>query len=144
VALSQFISKMDEQALPFFKLPRKSRPFVWTEEVEKAFDDLKRYLTSPSVMVAPDPGETLLLYATASTEVVSIVLVVEQDESCSSIMNPLVASTGSQPPSAARGPGPPASIDVGSQLLVIPWASMPPFYVTVPVTPENPVIVVRS
>jgi hypothetical protein len=42
---------------------QKSRPFVWTEEVEEAFEGLKRYLTSSPAMVAPDPSESLLLYA---------------------------------------------------------------------------------
>jgi hypothetical protein len=51
--LSQFISRLTERALPFFKLLRKSGPFVWTHEAEKVFQELKRYLTSPPVMVAP-------------------------------------------------------------------------------------------
>jgi hypothetical protein len=36
-ALSRFISKLDERALPFFKLLRKSEPFSWTEEAQRAF-----------------------------------------------------------------------------------------------------------
>jgi hypothetical protein len=36
-ALSQFISRLAEWALLFFKLLRKSRPFVWTEETEEVF-----------------------------------------------------------------------------------------------------------
>jgi hypothetical protein len=35
--LSQFISKLVERALPFFKLLRKSGSFVWTDEEEEAF-----------------------------------------------------------------------------------------------------------
>ena len=46
-ALSRFISKLGERALPFFKLLRKSGPFVWSQEAEEAFEDLKRYLTAP-------------------------------------------------------------------------------------------------
>jgi hypothetical protein len=69
-ALSPFISRLVEWALPFFK----SRPFIWTGE---AFQELKRYLTSPPVMVAPEPGEPLLLYITATAEAVSMVLVTE-------------------------------------------------------------------
>jgi hypothetical protein len=95
---------MGEGALPFFKLLRKFEPFVWTEGAEKAFDDLKRYLTSPSVMLAPDPGETLLLNTATLTEVVSIILVVQQDESCSSPTNPLLASTRFQLSATTRGP----------------------------------------
>jgi hypothetical protein len=60
-ALSQFISRLAEWALPFFKLLQISEPFVWTEDAEEAFQELKTYLTSPPVMVAPEPGEPLLL-----------------------------------------------------------------------------------
>jgi hypothetical protein len=38
-ALSQFISRLVEQALPFFKLLRKSGPFIWTEDVEEVFQE---------------------------------------------------------------------------------------------------------
>jgi hypothetical protein len=76
-ALSQFISRLAEWALPFIKLLRKFRPFVWTKEAEEAFQELKRYLTSLLIMVAPEPGEPLLLYITATTDAVSMVLVAE-------------------------------------------------------------------
>jgi hypothetical protein len=73
-ALSRFISRLVERALPFFKLLRKSGPFVWTDKAGEAFQELKRYLTSSSVLVAPEPGEPLLLYIAAIAEVVSMVL----------------------------------------------------------------------
>ena len=52
-ALGRFISKLGERALPFFKLMNKKGVFKWTSEADRAFQDLKRYLTSPPVMVAP-------------------------------------------------------------------------------------------
>jgi hypothetical protein len=79
-ALSQFISRLVGHALIFFKLMWKSGSIVWTEEADEAFHELKWYLTSPPVMVAPEPGEPLLLYITTTTEVVSMVLVVERSE----------------------------------------------------------------
>jgi hypothetical protein len=78
--LNQFISRLTKWALPFFKLLRRSGPFVWTEEVEETFQELKRYLTSPPIMVAPKPGEPLLLYVAITTEAVSMVLVAEWPE----------------------------------------------------------------
>jgi hypothetical protein len=36
-ALSRFISRLAERALPFFKLLRMSGPFSWTEEAKQAF-----------------------------------------------------------------------------------------------------------
>jgi dsDNA-binding SOS-regulon protein len=77
-ALSQFISRLAERALPFFKLLRKSGPFIWTNEADEAFQELKRYLTSPPVLVAAEPGEPLLLYIAATLEAVSMVLVTER------------------------------------------------------------------
>jgi hypothetical protein len=58
-ALSRFISRLPERALPFFKLMRGSGPFAWTEEAQQAFQEMKQYLTSLPVLVALDPGETL-------------------------------------------------------------------------------------
>jgi hypothetical protein len=40
-ALSRFISRLAERALPFFRLLRKSGPFSWTKEAKRAFQELK-------------------------------------------------------------------------------------------------------
>jgi hypothetical protein len=77
-ALSHFISRLVERALPFFKLLRKSDPFSWTEEAERAFQELKQHFVSLPILVALEPGEPLYLYIAAATEVVSMVLVVER------------------------------------------------------------------
>jgi dsDNA-binding SOS-regulon protein len=78
--LSRFISRLAEWTLPFFKLLQKSRPFVWIEDAEEALQDLKRYLSSQPVMVAPEPSEPLLLYIATTSEAVSMVLVVERPD----------------------------------------------------------------
>jgi hypothetical protein len=77
-ALSRFISRLTERALPFFKLLWKSGPFSWTEEAERAFQELKQHLVSLSILVALEPGEPLYLYIAAATEAVSMVLVIER------------------------------------------------------------------
>jgi hypothetical protein len=77
-ALSRFISRLTKRALPFFKLLWKSGPFSWTEEAERAFQELKQHLVSLPILVAPKPGESLYLYIVAATEAVSMVLVVER------------------------------------------------------------------
>ena len=41
---------------------KKKGPFEWILEADQAFQDLKRYLTSPPVMVVPHPLEPLVLY----------------------------------------------------------------------------------
>jgi hypothetical protein len=64
-SLSRFISRLAERALPFFKLLRKSGPFSWIEEAERAFQELKQHLVSLPILVAPEPGEPLYLYIAA-------------------------------------------------------------------------------
>jgi ribonuclease HI len=79
-ALGRFISKLGEKGLPFFKLLKKADKFVWDDEAHQAFEALKESLTTPPVMMPPIPKETLLLYISATTNVVSTVLVAEQEE----------------------------------------------------------------
>ena len=79
-ALGRFISKLGERALPFFKLMKKKGPFEWTQEADRAFQDLKRYLTSPPVMVAPRPLEPLVLYLVATPYSASAALVAVREE----------------------------------------------------------------
>jgi hypothetical protein len=96
-ALSRFISRLAERALPFFKLMRGSGPFTWTEEAEQAFQEMKQYLTSLPVLVAPEPGETLFLYLAVMTEVISMVLVAERSEQ-------LIQGAPEVPPIESGGP----------------------------------------
>jgi ribonuclease HI len=77
-ALSRFMSRLAERALPFFKLLRKSGPFALSEEAEQAFRELKQHLAFLPILVAPEPGEPLYLYIAAAAEAVSMVLVAER------------------------------------------------------------------
>ena len=51
----------------------------WTPEAEDALQDLKRYLSSTPILVAPKPQEKLLLYLAATNQVVSAALVAERE-----------------------------------------------------------------
>ena len=75
--LSRFISPLGDKGLPFFKLLKKSDMFDWNEEAAAAFQQLKDFLTTPTVLTAPEDGEALLLYIATTTHVVSTALVVE-------------------------------------------------------------------
>jgi hypothetical protein len=77
--LGRFIARSGEKALPFFKLMKRTGKFEWTLEADKAFTELKRYLTSPPIMVAPTFHEPLLLYIVATLRTASAVLVMERD-----------------------------------------------------------------
>ena len=78
-ALSRFISRSAKRALPFFKILKKAGPMKWTPEAEAALQDLKRYLSSTPILLAPRPQEKLLLYLAATNQVVSAALVAERE-----------------------------------------------------------------
>jgi hypothetical protein len=79
-ALSRFISQLSEKGLPFFKLLKAKEKFQWSEEANTAFAELKQFLTSPPILMAPKEGETLLLYIAATNRVVNTAIVVECEE----------------------------------------------------------------
>jgi hypothetical protein len=59
---------------------KKSDHLTWTTEVQEALDSLKNLLKSPPILTAPNPEEPMLLYISATTQVVSAALVVEREE----------------------------------------------------------------
>ena len=52
-ALSRFISRLGKKGLPFFKLLKAQEKFVRSEDADKAFAKLKRFLTTPLIMITP-------------------------------------------------------------------------------------------
>jgi ribonuclease HI len=78
--LSRFIARLGECSLPLYMLMKKSDHFTWTREVQEALDSLKNIPKSPSILTAPTTEEPMLLYISATTQVVSAALVVEREE----------------------------------------------------------------
>ena len=72
-ALNRFVSKATDKCLPFFRVLKKS--FEWTDECQKAFEDLKKYLSSPPLLSPSMPREELYLYIAVSQAAVSATLV---------------------------------------------------------------------
>jgi hypothetical protein len=79
--LSRFISRLSIRGLPFFMLLKKTNKFQWTQEAQEAFEDLKKYLTTPPALVAPEPHENFQRYISPISNVVSTAIVVERGES---------------------------------------------------------------
>ncbi|KAL0446167.1 UNVERIFIED_CONTAM: Retrovirus-related Pol polyprotein from transposon opus [Sesamum latifolium] len=79
-SLSRFISRSADRSLLFFKSLGKAKEFKWTEECEQALQSLKRYLATPPLLANPKVGEELFLYLAISEDVVSSVLVREQEK----------------------------------------------------------------
>ncbi|KAL0716302.1 hypothetical protein Bca4012_065624 [Brassica carinata] len=77
-ALNRFISRSTEKCLPFYDTFKGNKKFEWTEECEKAFQQLKHYLATPPVLAKPVEGEPLFLYIAVSTTAVSGILIREE------------------------------------------------------------------
>ena len=75
-ALNRFILKAIDKCLPFFKVLKKA--FKWTDEYQKAFQDLKTYLTTVPLLSPSIPGEELYLYLVVSLHAVSSTLIREE------------------------------------------------------------------
>ena len=76
VALNKFVSKATDKCLPFFKVLKKA--FEWTDECQKAFQDLKTYLTTAPLLSPSIPSEELYLYLVVSSHTMSLVLIGEE------------------------------------------------------------------
>ena len=78
-ALNRFVSKAMNKCLPFFRTLRNS--FEWMDECQKAFEDLKKYLSSPPLLSPSKPREELYLYLAVSQVAFNTTLVREEDGS---------------------------------------------------------------
>ena len=76
-ALNRFMSTATDKCLPFFRMLKKS--FEWTDECQRAFEELKAYLSSPPLLSPSQPGEELFLYLAVSSVAVSAALSREED-----------------------------------------------------------------
>ena len=65
---------------PFFQSIKQSASLEWGEEQSKAFKELKKYLSTTSILSALEDGEDLFLYLAVSKVVVSVVLVREENK----------------------------------------------------------------
>ena len=70
------VSKATDKCLPFFKVLRKA--FEWTDECQKAFQDLKTYLTTTPLLSLSVLEEVLYLYLVVTPHVISLALIWEE------------------------------------------------------------------
>ncbi|CAL8115461.1 unnamed protein product [Prunus armeniaca] len=78
-ALSGFISRLSDRCKPFFRAIQNRKYDVWGPEQVEAFDQLKRYLTSPPILTIPKPGEMLYVYLAITEAAVSVALFREEN-----------------------------------------------------------------
>jgi hypothetical protein len=85
VTLSQFIFKLGECGMLFYKLLRKADGFQRDDQTTTTFFQLKQYLKSLSTLVPPQPEDILLLYVAAMDAVVSTVISVEWSDTSTEV-----------------------------------------------------------
>ena len=73
------MAKATDRCEPFFKAIKKTDGFEWTDECEKAFQEMEAYFGTPPFLSKPKEGETLYIYLAVSERAVSAVLIREED-----------------------------------------------------------------
>ena len=76
--LPSFLPNLRRLLIPIYDLQKKSKKFKWTEEVEKAFNDIKELLICPPVLKAPMPNGLFHLESDTSREGVGGTLLQKQ------------------------------------------------------------------
>ena len=70
----RFIEDFSRLATPMMKLTRKEVKFEWNGRCEKAFQELKRRLTSAPILIVPERGQRYTVYCDASKAELGCVL----------------------------------------------------------------------
>nr|GFB35679.1 putative reverse transcriptase domain-containing protein [Tanacetum cinerariifolium] len=73
-AITKFVEGFSRLALPLTKLMRKGEKFVWNEEREKSFEELKHRLVSAPVLTLPSGSGGFQIYSDASKKGLGCVL----------------------------------------------------------------------
>ena len=66
--------------MPLYRLLRCTDHFEWTDAATAGLEEIKPLLASNPILAVPNVGEPMLLYISAIHQVVSAVLVVEQEQ----------------------------------------------------------------
>jgi hypothetical protein len=81
VYYQRFIEGFSKIAKPMTALLEKNAKFVWTEQCQASFEELKKSLTTTPVLILPDLNKSFSIYCDASRLGLGCVLM--QEESCS-------------------------------------------------------------
>ena len=64
--VSIFCLELQKLLKPIYDLTRKGRPFIWGDEQQKAFEEIKSRLQKPPVLSMPDKRGRFILYSDTS------------------------------------------------------------------------------
>ena len=73
----RFIENFSKIAKPLTSLLEKNAAFIWTDECQMAFDELKKRLTTAPVLTLPDQSKRFTVYCDASKDGLGCVLMQE-------------------------------------------------------------------
>ncbi|GJR28960.1 retrotransposon protein, putative, ty3-gypsy subclass [Tanacetum coccineum] len=73
-AITKFVDGFSRLALPLTKLMRKGEKFVWNDEREKSFEELKQRLVSAPILTLPSGSGGFQIYSDASKKGLGCVL----------------------------------------------------------------------
>jgi len=77
--IRRLIANLSGRCQPFTRLMKKDASFVWNQACQEAYEDIKRYLTKHSVLVAPTSGKPFLLYVKAMDHSLGALLAQKDD-----------------------------------------------------------------
>ncbi|KAM1623999.1 hypothetical protein ACFX1S_022302 [Malus domestica] len=77
-ALNRFPSRFIDRCKPFFKAIKRVQRDKWDEECERAFQVLKKYLTSLPLLSKLEEAEDLYIYLVVSEVAVSSTIIREE------------------------------------------------------------------
>ena len=78
--LSSFLPNLHRLLIPIYDLQKKAKKFKWMEEVERAFNDIKKLLISSPVLKAPTPDGLFCLESDTSRDGVGGTLLQKQGD----------------------------------------------------------------
>ena len=77
-SLSRFLLMLAKKEKSFYKLLKKTKPFLWDKNYKQVFLAFEKTIATPQVLSRPRPRVTLLLYFSLVDEVVSSAFVQEE------------------------------------------------------------------
>jgi len=78
--IRRFISNLSGRCQHFSRLIKKGVSFIWGDACQQAFEEIKRYLMQPPVLIAPVSGKPFLIYVRAMDHSLGALLAQNNDQ----------------------------------------------------------------
>ncbi|KAM1451125.1 hypothetical protein ACFX2I_038289 [Malus domestica] len=78
VIFNRFLLRSTDGCKPFFKAIKRAQRDKWDDECERAFQNLKKYLTSPPLLSKPEAAKNLYIYLVVLEVAMSFTFIPEE------------------------------------------------------------------